>query len=197
MKNAILKVCLLSLLAISTVSAEIINQKYRQIDSGTIPEFLPQGQIIEFFWYECPHCYRMESLLSEAGLNDQVTKLPAVLRGSWMHMARVYYSMQAMGLEKKMHSAIFDEIHQKKNNLKTTAQLEAFLASHEIDAETFMKHYNSKEVNQQAHNAALLTRQYAAGGVPTFIVNRESVTSPSLAGTLEETLETVKMLMKK
>ena len=120
MKKAILKFCLLAILAISTVNAEIINQKYRQIDSKAIPDFLPKGQVIEFFWYECPHCYRMESLLNEAGLNDKVTKLPAVLRGSWMYMARVYYSMQAMGLDKKMHSVLFDEIHQKKNSLKIT-----------------------------------------------------------------------------
>lgn len=201
MKKAILKLCqlsfVLSFLAINTVSAEIVSQSFREIDSSAVPEFLPEGDVVEFFWYECPHCYRMEALLKKSRLNVQVTKVPAVLRGSWMHMAQVFYAMQAMQLDKKMHSAIFNEIHQNKNNLKTEDQLMAFLKSHEVDAETFKKHFNSETVHKQAKNAALLTREYADGGVPAFVVKRQYVTSPILAGNLEETLETVKMLMKK
>lgn len=201
MKKAILKFCQLSValsfLATSTVSAEIVSQSFREIDSGSVPEFLPQGEVVEFFWYECPHCYRMETLLKEAGLNDQVVKVPAVLRGSWMYMARVFYAMQAMKIDKQMHPLIFNEIHQNKNNLKTEEQLMAFLKSNDVDIDTFKKHFNGDSVHKQAKNAALLTRDYADGGVPAFVVNRQYVTSPSLAGTLEETLETVKMLMKK
>ena len=193
----ILKLGLLSLLMISTVSAEIVNKSYRQIDPASVPDYLPEGQVIEFFWYGCPHCYRMESLLNEAQLNDKVVKVPAVLRGSWMHLARVFYALQAMGLDKKMHAVIFNEIHENKNDLKTEEKLLAFLKQHQVDSETFMKHFNSDAVEKQAQNAALLTREYADGGVPAFVVNHQYVTSPNLAGTLEETLETVKTLLEK
>lgn len=181
---------------LSVARAESVLQSYEEIDAATQSDSLPKAELIEFFWYECPHCYRMESLLSEAGLNDRVVKIPAVLRGSWMFTARVFYAMQAMGIEKQMHQKVFDDIHQNKLPLKNEEHLNAFLKRHGFDQKEFMTHFNSDMTNQKAHEAAVFTRQFAENGVPAFVVKNRFVTYPGIAGSLEETLETVESLLK-
>src|ERR1700741_3692543 len=94
---------------------------------GTNYEVLAQPQptdskgkveVLEFFWYACPHCYSLqpplETWLKRKPADVEFRRVPAVLDNSWLQLARTYYAIEAMGLLDKLHRDLFNAIHQQK-----------------------------------------------------------------------------------
>src|SRR5215468_10201279 len=68
-------------------------------------------EVIEFFWYGCPHCYHLEPVLNAwiKGIpKDVVFKRVPATSGGWVNLAQVYYTVEAMGLLDQLHGKIFD-----------------------------------------------------------------------------------------
>ena len=88
------------------------------------------GQVVEFFWYGCPHCYHMEPELQKwlaNGINPALkfTRVPAVT-GQWAGGAQLYYTVRQLGMdEKAMDAKIFDAVHKDRNLLSSDSPLAA------------------------------------------------------------------------
>ncbi len=190
-----LKNCLL-LTVLLLFSPLLFAEGYEEIDSKSAAA-LPDGEIVEFFWYGCPHCYRTEGLLNEAGLKERVVKVPAVVRGSWNFAAKMFYTLQEMGLLAEQNARIFDYIHKQKKPLREEADLSAYLAEQGIDEKRFMHLFNSEKILSQALQAVHLTREFAPKGVPSFVVKKQYRTGPDLTGSLEATVELLPELLEK
>ena len=71
-------------------------------------------EVLELFWYRCPHCYRLEPYLNRWQKNKpeyvEYVRLPAVLTKSWEFDARVFYTFEALGLIESLHEAYFDVV---------------------------------------------------------------------------------------
>src|SRR5258708_29750249 len=78
-------------------------------------------EVIEFFWYGCPHCYALEpsvnAWLKNAPKDVVFRRIPANPSELWGEMARVYYTLEAMGLLEKYHQRVFDAMHKENVNL--------------------------------------------------------------------------------
>lgn len=152
-------------------------------------------EVVEMFWYGCPHCYAFEPSLNrwKAHLPKDVEfkRVPAVFNPRWEFSARIYYTAEVLGVLDKLHEEIFDAMHKTHIPLNNEVEVEAFFAQHGVDKKLFEETFNSFAVNSKVNWARHLTNAYGIDGVPTMIVNGKYRTSASLAGGHEEVLKVV------
>lgn len=142
------------------------------------PELAKVGEPIEvneFFMWSCPHCYHFEpyvqTWLKNKPKDVKFVRIPAMFGGSANLHAKAYYALQAIGDLDRVSDAFFNEIHEKRNRLKTRDALDAFLASQGVDMEKFRAAMKSFAVAAKANRAAALMRRYGIRGVPALVVD--------------------------
>ncbi len=169
-----------------------------------IPDSAPapvkdQFEVVEFFWYSCPYCYRFEPKLDEWLINlpenVSFTRVPAVLRKSWATDAKTYYTAEALGVLHQVHPRLFSAIHDEDRALDNETDLEKFFSEQGVDRALFKKAYHSPEVTRKVHDAMLLTRRFGVAGTPTIIVNDRYRTDSESAGGLDQMLEALDNLI--
>jgi thiol:disulfide interchange protein DsbA len=156
-------------------------------------------QVVEFFWYGCPHCYTLEPhLVLWNKMNPdhvQFVRVPAAWHESSRTLARLFYTLQALGRE-DLHQEAFDTIHRRDNPLESldndaaqTLKLQSeFAQSHGIDPQAFVAAYNSPGVAAAIREAEQLALRYQVTGVPTIVVNGKYRTSLRQVGGCERDL---------
>ncbi len=133
-------------------------------------------QVVEFFWYACPHCYRLEPSL-EAWLARkpdyvQFDRIPAMFsRPDVVLHAKTYYALRLMGEVDRLHEKLFIAIHEEGKSLKTQPEMEAFLEKQGVDIDAYRKAMKSFAVQTQARRAAVLAERFDIRGVPAIVVD--------------------------
>jgi protein dithiol oxidoreductase (disulfide-forming) len=158
-------------------------------------------EVIELFWYGCPHCYHLEPYLRDwqKTLPEDVNfvRIPAILGNSWELLAKAYYTAELLGVLDKVHDELFSEIHERNNHIKDEKMLRDFFVSQGVLPESFDKTFNSFAVTVKVNNARMMTRRYAISGVPTLIVNGKYSTSAGDAGGNEQLIKVLNYLIDK
>ncbi|MCU7850329.1 MAG: thiol:disulfide interchange protein DsbA/DsbL [Candidatus Thiodiazotropha sp. (ex Lucinoma kastoroae)] len=158
-------------------------------------------EVIEFFWYGCPHCYHMESQLEEwlknKPENVEFIRVPAPLNSKWTVHAQFFYTAEILGLTEKLHNPLFTAIHDKKRKLYDKDSLIDFAVEHGADRQQFIDALNSFGVYVKVQNARKLGQRYQLDGVPAIGINGKYKTSGSLAGTYSKMFEIVTQLVSK
>ena len=158
-------------------------------------------EVIEFFWYGCPHCNVFDPILGEwikdkpAEVNFK--RVPAVFRPEWKVQARTYYALQEMGAGEKYHSKIFDHIHKDKKRVDTLDAMTDFLADQGVNKDKFVESYNSFAVDGMVRKAIKQLKGYNISGVPAMTVNGKYVVYGKAAGSYENMIRIVNYLIKK
>ena len=170
------------------------------------PTAVPAGQVevLEFFWYACPHCNAIDSLVE----SWKKTK-PAYVSFSRVHvmwnaghrsLARLYYTLDSMGKLDQLHGEVFKEIHVNgnplvaadPNNASESERIQtAFVTKHGISESDFKKAYHSFAVDTALQRADELVQRYRIDGVPTFVVNGKYVADVRSADGQERLLSLV------
>lgn len=160
-------------------------------------------EVIELFWYGCPHCYRLEPYIERwiEHKPDAVSyiRIPAIFpnRPVWETHARAFYTAEVLGVVETIHRPLFDAIHALRRKLDDEDALAAFFAEQGVDEAEFRKVFNSFAVDGKVRRAQQLTRRYGIDGVPTMIVDGRYRTGPALAGTYARTMPIVDALVQK
>jgi thiol:disulfide interchange protein DsbA len=133
-------------------------------------------QVLEFFWYACPHCYTLEphlnGWLENKPDNIEFDRVPAMFqRADVVLHAKTYYALRLMGVEDELHERIFRAIHEQDQPLKTQGDIEEFLEAQDIDLEAYRKAMKSFAVQTQARRAAVLAQRFNVSGVPAIVVD--------------------------
>jgi len=133
-------------------------------------------EVLELFWYGCPHCFRFEPYidrwLKKVPENVQFVRMPGVFRSSWENHARAFYTAQLLGVFDKVHEPLFNAIHVKKKSVDTMEDLRDFFAEHAgVDKNKFIKTFKSFAVETRLKRAKTMGSRYAVRGVPAVIVN--------------------------
>jgi thiol:disulfide interchange protein DsbA len=157
-------------------------------------------EVVELFFYGCPHCHDFEPPLKEwaASAPEYVSfrRVPAVFRQSWVPFARAFYAAKQLGELERFHGALFDALHEDNRRLASRELLADFAASLGIAREAFLESYDSFAVESQVRRAIALTRGSGITGVPAMMVNGKYRTSPSMAGSFEGVLQVVDVLVQ-
>ena len=175
-------------------------------DYGSLSRPLPVKQdgvvdVVEIFWYGCPHCYALEPYLKKWLKNKpefvEFVQLPAVLNRSWAFDARVFYTFVALGLMDELHEAYFDAIHQDRRRMKNVEQVASWAQEQGIDPKLILDTFNSFGVDSMLANATQMSGRYEADGVPTIIIDGKYRTTVSLAGGHNEIIDLINYLAQR
>ncbi|NVO05475.1 MAG: thiol:disulfide interchange protein DsbA/DsbL [Rhodoferax sp.] len=130
----------------------------------------PTGKIevVEFFWYSCPHCNAFEPALEEwvKKLPKDVyfRRAPVAFRDDFVPQQRLYFALEAMGLVDKLHAKVFAAIHVEKQDLSKAAAILEWVGKQGVDKAKFTEQYNSFSVATKATKAAQLQNAYKVAG---------------------------------
>jgi protein dithiol oxidoreductase (disulfide-forming) len=156
-------------------------------------------EVVEFFWYGCPHCYSIEPLVEQWKKTlpaDVVFRpVPAVFNAQWAHDAQIFYTFEALGVLDKVHRPFFDAIHLNHLRTDNPAALNEWLKSQGIDPKKFEDTMKSFSVQAKTRRAAQLTVSYKIDGTPAFAVAGRYTVSAEQGQTREGMLRTVNYLV--
>ena len=174
---------------------------YRILPAPQPVEAKGKVEVIEFFWYGCPHCYDFEPELN-AWLKRQpkdVTfrKVPVAFRDDFMPHSQLFYALEAMGKGEAMNDKVMYAMHKENKRLMTENEIADWVASQGIDRNTFLATYRSFAVVSKARAARQMADAYRIDGVPTIVMQGRYVTSPSIAGTKAKAIAVMDYLEQK
>ena len=200
---------LFTLLVLFCLSGIVVAQG-QKIEEGFDYRILPIAQpleskskveIIEFFWYGCPHCYDFEPELSswvKRQPKDVIfRRVPVAFRDDFIPHSQLFYALEAMGKGDALNEKVMYAIHKESKRLLTEPEIADWVASQGIDRNTFLATYRSFAVVSKARTAKQLTEAYRIDGVPTIVMQGKYVTSPSIAGTKAKAIAVMDYLEEK
>jgi thiol:disulfide interchange protein DsbA len=158
------------------------------------PVEAPAGkvEVVEFFWYSCPHCNRFEPALEEwikkAPKDVAVRRVPVSFRADFEPQQRLYYVLEAMGKVEELHKKVFHAIHGDKQMLNTPELVAAWAEKQGLNRAKFTEMYNSFAIATKARKATQLQDAYRVDGVPALGVAGRFYTSGELAKTMDRAL---------
>lgn len=180
----------LSLSTLASAQSLIEGEHYEVLDEA-VPTQVEDDQIevIEAFWYGCPHCYNLEGPLNAwvAEQPDDVTflRLPATMGGDWNKHATAFYAAKELGILEDVHDDFFDAIHQEDRSLTETGDIADFFSNYGVSKDEAREALNSFGVKSQVNQAHAQMRAFKLMGVPALVVEGRYVITPSSAGSLE------------
>jgi protein dithiol oxidoreductase (disulfide-forming) len=172
---------------------------YRVVELPARAEEGDDVEVLEVFWYGCPHCYHLEGPLQQwlATKPDGVTfrRMPATGSPRWVPHAKAYYAAEMLGQLDKLHEPLFKALHDQRRKIFTDDEIIAFAAEQGIDEDAFRKAYNSFPVDMQVRKATDLMRRYNIDGVPAIVVNGKYVTSATQTGSNAKMFDVINQLV--
>ena len=159
-------------------------------------------EVVEFFWYGCPHCNQFEPALDawqkQLPADLAFRRMPVVFREEpYTTHQRLFYALESMGLVGAMHRKVFYAIHIDRQRLDRLPEIVAFMAKNGVDAAKFTEAFNSFSTQGKAKQAAQLSAQYKIDGVPALGIHGRYYTSGSLAGSNERMLAVADFLTER
>lgn len=174
--------------------------EYERVQPPVATETGEQVEVLELFWYGCPHCYHLEPAIKPwiASLPEGVVfrRMPAVFGNPlWALHARAFYTAEALGVLDQLHEPLFETINKYKNPLKDEAAIGQLFAQHGVDPAKFRSTFNSFFVDTKVRRAKALSKAYGISGVPALVINGEYRTAGAAAGGQEEMLQVADYLI--
>jgi thiol:disulfide interchange protein DsbA len=205
MRNLILSAALVaaSLFGITAQAAEPIEAGKQYVElSSAVPVSVPgKIEVVEMFWYGCPHCYAFEPTINPwvAKLPADVhfIRIPAMFGGPWDAHGQLFITLDTMGVEAKVHTAVFDAIQKEHKKLVTPEDMADFVATQGVDKTKFLETFNSFAVKGKIVQYKELAKKYEISGVPTMIVNGKYRFDLGTAGGPEQALAVADQLIAK
>ncbi|WP_447587913.1 thiol:disulfide interchange protein DsbA/DsbL [Aquipseudomonas campi] len=158
-------------------------------------------EVVEMFWYGCPHCYQFEPTLNawvdKLPADVNFVRVPALFGRTWDIHGQLFITLDLMKVEHKVHKAVFDAIHTQGKQLDTPEEMADFLVGQGVDRDSFLSMYNSFAVKGQMAKARQLAKAYQITGVPVLIVNGKYRFDVRSSGGEKEALQVADFLIAK
>jgi len=149
-------------------------------------------EVVEFFWYGCPHCFAFEP-----AIGPWSKKLPADVSFRRVHVAfdalkerhqKMYYALEAIGAVEQMHAKVFNRFHVEHKPLNTEADIVAFMAANGVDKAKFEAAMGSFGVTTKMRQAKQMSEAFRIDSVPTIGIQGRFTTSPAQGGSADGAL---------
>lgn len=174
---------------------------YKRLDKPVTPD-APAGKVdvIEFFWYSCPHCNVFEPTLDawvKAAPKDLfIRRVPVAFNASFVPQQKLFYTLEGMSKLEALHAKVFRAIHVEKVKLAKDDEIFAWVAQQGVDPAKFKEVYASFTVSNQVRRASQLQDAYGVEGVPSMGVAGKFYTDGTMAGNMQNVLQVVEALVK-
>ena len=156
-------------------------------------------ELIEFFWYSCPHCNNFEPTfvqwIRNAPRDVVVRRVPVAFRDDFAPQQRLYYTLEAMGLLETVHHKVFHAVHVERLPLNTDALIQSWVEKQGVDGKKFAETYKSFGVAGKVRRAVQLQNEFRVEGVPSLGIAGRYYTDGSMAGNMERALKVAEFLI--
>ena len=171
-----------------SASAQLVEGKnYVRLSNPQPVETGNKIEVVEFFSYGCPHCAALEPYLDKWLDNlppdAAFRRVPVMFHPDWAQLAKVYYTLDAMGEAGKLSPEVFKAIHQQNVNLSDKNKFFDWAASKGLDRKKVEEVFSSFAIDGKVKRALQLAQEYHIEGVPTVIVDGKFMTSSDRVGT--------------
>ena len=167
----------------------------------TLPTPEKKIEVVEFFWYECPHCNQFEPMLESwvKKLPPDVAfrQVPVGFTARHQLHQKLFYALEEMGQLATLHRRIFTAIHVQSRRISTEAEIMSFVKDQGVDMAKFGDAFKSFQVNTKASRAKQLSDAYKIDGVPALGIQGRYFTSGALAGSHEKALAVTDFLIQR
>jgi protein dithiol oxidoreductase (disulfide-forming) len=161
----------------------------------------PQGkvEVIEFFWYSCPHCNafepRLEAWIKKQPADVVIKRVPVAFRDDFVPQQRLFYTLEAMGKLDELHGKVFQTIHANREPINREDSILAWAGKQGLDTTKFKELYNSFSVSGKARRATQLQEAFQVQGVPAIGIAGRYYTDGTLAGNMDRALQVTDYLI--
>ena len=156
-------------------------------------------ELIEFFWYSCPHCNSFEpqfaAWVKAAPKDVVVVRVPVRFRDDFEAQQRAYYVFESLNMVDAMHGKLFHAIHTERQQLNTAPALAAWANKNGLPEKKFLDTFNSFGVATKARRATQLQEAFKVQGVPALGVAGRFYTDGSLTQTMARALQVAEYLI--
>jgi thiol:disulfide interchange protein DsbA len=178
----------LSMMSVAVAQTPVSGIDYQEIAPPSRESGQATVEVIEYFWYRCPHCYALEPLLEPwaARLPSQVRfrRIPAVLGKEWLVDARIFYALEAIGEADRLHRPLIDAIHQnggkRLDGIAYARWVSDWVRNQGVEEKRYAAAFESAAVREKAKRAAELSRELKLEGSPSFQIAGRYLVSPPL-----------------
>jgi protein dithiol oxidoreductase (disulfide-forming) len=151
---------------------------YMELPTPQATETGAKIEVVEFFWYRCPHCHALDPLLApwvkKLPADAQFRLVPAIFNDEWALDARIFYALEATGYVDRLHHPLLDAIHtQNAAGLKGQAYLKwvsSWLSKQGVDIAKYDAAFKSFTVDSKVKRAFQIAQAYRLEGVPALAV---------------------------
>jgi protein dithiol oxidoreductase (disulfide-forming) len=165
-------------------SAQVAGKDFQAITPSQAPETGNKIEVIEFFSYACPHCHTLEAplraWLKRKPADVEFRRVPVIFREDWAPLARLYYTLETMGLVEKLHNDVFKALHEQKVKLQDPKVIPDWIAGKGVDKQKFMDTFNSFSIQSRTQRSPEMIRRYGVEFTPALAVDGRYLTGPSM-----------------
>ena len=173
---------------------------YLTLDKPATTE-APAGrvEVVEFFWYSCPHCHafepQLEAWIKQLPKDVALRRVPVSFRPDFEPQQRLYYVLEAMGKVEELHKKVFNAIHVEKQPLNTADAVAVWAEKQGLNKAKFVELYNSFSVTTKARKATQLQDAYKVDGVPALGIAGRYYTTGTMTQTMARALQVTDYLI--
>ncbi len=159
-------------------------------------------EVLEVFWYECPHCYRLHPVINEWLKTKPETAeyipMPVYFNPERNEFsARAFYTFEVLDKLDPLHGMMFHAIHDERRPFRDKEDLAAWAGQYGVSGEDIINTFDSFAIDSKINFSKVMTRQYGITGVPTIIIDGRYMTSVSHAGNHENLIDVINFLIEK
>lgn len=201
MKRSLILILLLAFTALPLQAAEYVEgTHYARLAVPVATQDPANIEVVEVFSYACIHCKNFDPWIErwQATQSEGVVfrRIPAVFNETWEILARAFYAAEVLGVSEKVHTPLFEAIHDKGIDLREPSLMAAlFSEAGGIPPEQFEQAYNSMVLKARIANAHGLGLSYGVSGVPTLIVDGRYRVDGRMAGSNTDMLAVADQLI--
>ena len=175
---------------------------YAPIDPPVNTSVSDKVEVIEYFWFGCPHCFAFEPAINNWKDNEKPDYVEFVreappLNPAWEPHSRAFYASELMGVTEQFFEPMFNAIHVERRALRSPKQIAKFAGELGIDEEKFAKTMNSFATNTKISQSMQMAAASGLSGVPSIVINGKYLTGGSLAGSHENIIKVINELSAK
>ncbi len=171
--------------AVASPTEPVEGAEYHRLQNAQPTDTGKKVEVLEFFWYNCPHCFAFEPSLTEwvkkRGDTIVFRRVPVGFRESFVPQQKLYYTLEAMN-RMDVHKQVFEAIHVGRQKLDKEEAILDFIDKHGVDRKKFLEIYSSFGVQSKVSRVRQLQETFRIDGVPTVVIDGQYITSPSIVG---------------
>lgn len=158
-------------------------------------------EVVEVFSYLCPHCFHFDPVISAWAKQQKPDVAMVYVHASWSPVMESYqrgfYTIEALKIKDKVHTAVFNAIHKDQKEFKDAQAWADFLSAYGVKKETVLSTFTSAAMDKQIARSNEQFRKYQITATPEMVVEGKYRVSTRSTGSHEDMLKVVQFLVNK